>query len=415
VANVYRELFRAPGALAFSAAGFVARMAMPMTGIGIITMLGLLRGDYALAGAVSAAFTLSTAVCGPRVSRRVDRAGQHRVLWPAAALSLLALGALLLCARYDAPAWSLFLCAVLAGTLPNMSAMVRARWTHLHQGTGRLHTAYAWESVVDELTFVIGPALAVALSTVLFPEAGPLAAAVLLALGVALFVPQRATEPPVVRGEPRTVTGAGRPVVRVPSVRLLATVLVAGGTIVGTVDVVSVAFAEERGTPAGAGVVLSAYAVGSALAGLLFGARTPRLPLPRLLVIGTAGTACTTLPLLRVDGLPGLAALVFVSGLFFAPTMIVVMGLVERSVPPAQLTEGMTWAITGLSVGVALGAAVSGNLVDRFGPASGFGVAVVAGALALLLALAAQGPLARTLADGPGPAPSGAPTAAGRG
>ncbi|MFD8938913.1 MFS transporter [Streptomyces sp. NPDC059578] len=415
MANVYRELFRAPGTVAFSAAGFVARMTMPMTGIGIITMLGLLRGDYALAGAVSAAFTLSTALCGPRISRWVDRAGQHRVLWPAAGLSLLALGALLLCARYEAPVWSLFVCAVLAGALPNMAAMVRARWTHLHQGSPRLHTAYAWESVVDELTFVIGPALAVALSTVLFPEAGPLAAAVLLALGVAWFVPQKATEPPVVRAGTHALAGAGRSAVRNPSVRLLASVLVAGGAIVGTVDVVSVAFAEERGTPAGAGIVLSAYAVGSALAGLAFGARTPRLPLPLLLVIGAAGTACTTLPLLWVDGLPGLAALVFVSGLFFAPTMIVVMGLVERSVPAPQLTEGMTWAITGLSVGVALGAAVSGHLVDRFGPASGFVVAVVAGALALLLSLAARGPLTRTPAGGPEPVAAGAPTADGRG
>lgn len=164
--------------------------------------------------------------------------------------------------------------------------------------------------------------------------------------------------------------------IRNGSVRILALLLVAGGAIVGTVDVVSVAFAEERGAPSSAGIVLSVYAVGSALAGLVFGALDTKVPLPRLLLLGAAGTALTTLPLLLVGNIATLAVAVFFSGIFFAPTMIVVMGMVEKSVPPAQLTEGMTWAITGLSVGVALGAAVSGNMVDAYGPRGGFFVAI---------------------------------------
>ncbi len=133
MANPYRELFRAPGSLAFSAAGFVARMPISMTGIGIITMLSQMRGEYGLAGAVSATFTLSMALFGPQVSRLVDRAGQGRVLVPATGVSVVAMGALLLSARYDAPVWTLFVFAALAGTLPNMAAMVRARWTHVYR------------------------------------------------------------------------------------------------------------------------------------------------------------------------------------------------------------------------------------------------------------------------------------------
>lgn len=190
----------------------------------------------------------------------------------------------------------------------------------------------------------------------------------------------------------------------------------AGGAIVGTVDVVSVSFAEQQGSPAGAGIVLSVYAAGSAVAGLVFGTLRLRTPLPRLLVLGTAGTALTTLPLLLVGDLVTLSAAVFLPGLFFAPTMIVVMGLVERTVPPAVLTEGMTWAITGLSVGVASGAAVSGAIVDRFGPGGGFVVAVAAGATALLTALCARRPLERSLreradrdAEGPAEEPADTP------
>lgn len=397
MANPYGALFRTPGSRAFTAAGFVARMPLSMAGIGIIAMVSQMRGDYGLAGAVSATFTLSMAFCGPRISRAVDRRGQSGVLPPAAGLSVIALGALLLCARYDAPVWTLFGCAAVAGAMPNMAAMVRARWTHALKGSDRLHTAYSLESVVDELTFVVGPALSVALCAALFPEAGPLVAGVLLMLGILMFVPQKRTEPPVVRlpdGHP-----GGGSAIRGGALRLLALTLVAGGAVVGTVDVVSVAFAERQGSPAGAGAVLSVYAAGSAVAGLVFGALKLTTPLPRLLVLGTAGTALTTLPLLLVGNLVTLSAAVFLPGLFFAPTMIVVMGLVERTVPPAALTEGMTWAITGLSVGVASGAAVSGVIVDRFGPGGGFLVAVAAGAAALLTALCARRPLERSLKD----------------
>ncbi|MFJ8586653.1 MFS transporter [Streptomyces sp. NPDC093595] len=416
MANPYRELFRAPGSVAFSAAGFVARMPISMTGIGIITMLSQMRGEYGLAGAVSATFTLSMALFGPQVSRLVDRAGQSRVLLPATGLSVVSMAGLLLCAGMDAPAWTLFVFAALAGTLPNMAAMVRARWTHVYRDSPRLHTAFSLESVVDELTFVVGPALSVALSTAVFPEAGPLVAVVLLTIGVLLFVPQKRTEPPVERPAGDAAAGGGS-AIRIGSVRLLALILVAGGTIVGTVDVVSVAFAEEQGSPAGAGIVLSVYAVGSALAGLVFGALKLGVPLPRLLALGATGTALTTLPLLLVGNIATLSAAVFFSGLFFAPTMIIVMSLIEKTVPPAKLTEGMTWAITGLSVGVALGAAVSGSMVDRYGPPGGFAVAIVAGAAALLLALGSRTPLTRRLAAreaapaGPAPAPRDTATA----
>ncbi|MBH5333968.1 MFS transporter [Streptomyces pactum] len=398
MANPYRELFRAPGSVAFSAAGFVARMPISMTGIGIITMLSQMRGEYGLAGAVSATFTLSMAFFGPQVSRLVDRVGQSKVLPPATGLSVLATGALLLCARYDAPVWTLFVFAAIAGTLPNMAAMVRARWTHVYRDSPKLHTAFSLESVVDELTFVVGPALSVALSTSLFAEAGPLVAAVFLTVGVLMFVPQKSTEPPVPADGGSTASSGGS-AIRIGSVRLLALTLVAGGTIVGTVDVVSVAFAEEQDAPASAGIVLSVYAVGSALAGLVFGTLKLSTPLPRLLALGAAGTAVTTLPMLLVGNVATLAIAVFFSGLFFAPTMITVMGLVEKTVPPSKLTEGMTWAITGLSVGVALGAAVSGSVVDRHGPDGGFLVAIAAGCATLLLALVAQRPLTRRLAE----------------
>ncbi|MVO87636.1 MFS transporter [Streptomyces sp. p1417] len=390
--NAYREIFAAPGAKAFSSAGLLARLPLPLTHMGILTMLSETTGEYALAGLVAGAFTFSMAFLGPQVSKAVDRRGQSRVLPLATGVSLLGLAALLICATTGAPDWTLFLCALVSGLMPSMSAMVRARWTEIYRGTPRLTTAYSMESVVDELTYVIGPALAVVLSTALFPQAAPLFAGLLLLVGVALFVPQKRTEPPV---KPRSDGAGGASAIRSAPVLLLALVLLCGGAVPGMVDTMGLAFAAEQGDKSLAGLVFAVYAIGSGLAGLLFGARQPDVPLPRLLLAGVGGTALTTLPFLFVDGVAGMVAAVFLAGVFFAPTMVVIMGIVERVTPDYQLTEAMTWMIAGLQSGVAIGAAVSGVVYDRFGATAGVSVALVAGATALLLTLCAL-PMLRT-------------------
>lgn len=385
MANPYLELFAVPGTRAFALAGLSARMPLPMTGIGIITMLSQLRGSYALAGAVSATFVLTYALLSPQSSRLVDRHGQGRVLPAATVISVIGLLLLLGGSWWQAPDWTLFIGALLAGFMPSISAMVRARWTALYRGQPRLQTAHSLETVLDEVTFIAGPPLSVGLCVAVFPQAGPLVAALLLLLSVFALVAQRGTEPPVEAQDPATNDSGS--VIRLANVRLLALLMVAMGVIVGTVDIVSVAFAEHVGQPTAAGLVLSAYAVGSCLSGLLFGALKLQTPLYRLLLLGGLATAATTLPLLLVGSVAALVAAVLVAGLFFAPTMIVAMSLVERLVPEHRLTEGMTWLLAGLNVGVALGAAASGQVVDDGGAQAGFTVALCAGAVVLLVAL----------------------------
>ncbi|RZU24140.1 MFS transporter [Streptomyces sp. BK239] len=375
----YRALFAAPGSKGFCAAGFVGRMPLSMMGIGVVTMISQLTGRYGLAGALSATIALSAAALGPQISRLVDRHGQRKVLRPATLLALAAAAGLLLAAHFDGPEWLLFVCSAGIGAVPSLGAMIRARWAALYRGTPQLHTAYSFESVVDEVCFIFGPIVSIGLSTTWFPEAGPLLAACFLAVGVFWLTAQRATEP---APHPRARRGGGS-ALRSPGLQILVATFVATGAIFGAVDVVTVAFAEEEGHKRAASVVLALYAAGSCVAGLVFGLLRPQGPPERRWLLGVFMMAVSMIPLLLVGNLPFLAVALFVAGLAIAPTMITTMSLIEEHVPRAQLTEGMTWVSTGLAVGVALGSSIAGWVIDAAGARAGYGVPAVSGAVAV--------------------------------
>ncbi|MFF9061771.1 MFS transporter [Streptomyces sp. NPDC101213] len=375
----YRALFAAPGSRGFSAAGFLGRMPLSMMGIGVVTMVSQLTGRYGLAGALSATIALSAAAIGPQISRLVDRHGQRRVLRPATLVALAAAAGLLLAAHFAWPDWVLFACAAAIGAVPSLGAMIRARWAALYRGTPQLHTAYSFESVVDEICFIFGPIISIGLSTAWFPEAGPLLAACFLAVGVFWLTAQRATEP---EPHPREHKGGGT-AMRSPGLQVLVTTFVATGTIFGAVDVVTVAFADEQGHKAAASVVLALYAAGSCVAGLVFGLLRPQGAPERRWLLGVFMMGVSMIPLLLVGNLPFLAVALFVAGLAIAPTMITTMSLIEEHVPRAQLTEGMTWVSTGLAVGVAVGSSIAGWVIDTAGARAGYGVPAVSGAVAV--------------------------------
>ncbi|MGW2545551.1 MFS transporter [Kitasatospora sp. NPDC001574] len=398
----YRQIFAAPGSLAFSSTGFIARLPISMTGIGIVTMLSELRGSFGVAGLVSATMAVSAAVLGPQVSRLVDRHGQRRILMPATAITVAAAVGLLICARLGAPVWTLFVFAAGMGVMPSAGAMVRARWAHLYRDQApRLHTAYSFEAVVDEVCFIVGPILAVTLATSVFPEAGVLLAGVFLAVGVVLFAAQRSTEPPVHPSARHT----GTPVIRNRGLQVLILTFVATGAIFGSVEVVTVAYAKAQGHTAISSVILALWAFGSCLAGVVFGTLKLTGSMAGRFLGGVVFMAVSMVPLLliaeSVSGVGGLVAVggaLLIAGIAISPTLITAMALVERLVPPAQLTEGMTWTTTGLALGVATGSSAGGWVVDAAGAAAGYWVPLTAGAFGVVAALIGTGRLRTGLA-----------------
>jgi MFS family permease len=382
--NPYREIFKAPGTKGFAAAGFFARLPIAMATIGTVAMLSQTHGEYWLAGAVSATFALTNAFVSPHVSRLVDRYGQSPVLIPATALSVAAFAALLLAAHYHWPVWTLFVSALLAGSMPSMPAMVRARWTELYRDTPKLSTAFAFESVADELVYIAGSSLAVALSVTLFPEAGVLASTIFLAAGSIAFILQRSTEPKLQPAE----RSRGSSAIWLRPVQVITFALIAVGAIFGTAEVTVIAMSKELGRPAAASLILGGYAVGSMIVGMVFGAVKLKMPLAYQFAIAIAVVAATTLLLPFVDSIPVLAVALFVSGVAISPTFITAFGLIERHVPAAKLTEGITWVMTGIGIGMAVGSFASGWAIDAFGASNGFWVSVAAGGIAVATVLA---------------------------
>jgi len=272
--------------------------------------------------------------------------------------------------------------------------MVRARWSVLLAGTGRLHTAFSLESVADEIIFVVGPALVTLLATAVYPAAGVGAAMVLCVTGTLLFAAQRRTQPRP-RG-PRRADGSSpvpeprraRTWAAVPGLVTLVPVYWFLGAMFATIDLSTVGFSAEHGHLPLAGLVLGAYALGSAIGGLWYGTRHWRAPLERRFAITLACTVAGVATFWLQPGLLSLVAVIIIAGMSISPTLIAGYGLIERQAPPDRLTEGMTWLSSAIAVGVATGSPLAGHLIDAYGARWGYLLAAACGFGAALTALA---------------------------
>lgn len=383
--NPYLAVLRRPGALSFSAAGFLGRMSMSMFGLGTVLLVAAVTGKYGLAGTVAAAGSVGYAICAPQAAKLADRFGQHRVLRPMAVSFAVSTVAFAACAQLRAPLWALLVTGTLAGaSMPSLGSMVRARWSTLLDDPARLHTAFSLESVADEMIFVIGPAVVTLLATEVHPTAGVGVAMVACVTGTLLLAGQRRTEPRA-RPRVRAVTRARRLAMPARGLITLAPVYLFIGAMFATIDLSTVAFAQQHGHKPLAGVILGIYALGSAFGGLWYGSRTWRVPLERRFAVTLCCTAAGVATFWAQPGLLSLALVIFFCGVAISPTLIAGYGLIERQAPAARRTEGMTWLSSAISVGVAGGSAAAGHIIDAAGPHWGYAFAACCGAVAAVI------------------------------
>ena len=372
----YRSILVLPGALAFSALGLLARLEIAMVGLGAVLLVQRETGSYAIGGAVAATFGLTSAVLSPWTAGLVDRHGQGRLLRLTAPIHAAMLVLLVLAAVLPLPAPVLFGAAAVAGASQmSVGSMVRTRWAVLVGGTDRLHTAFALESVLDEVVFIVGPIVVTLLATLVHPAVGLLVAAAVALVGMFLLAAQGRSEPPVVVVD-RSAASPRTTVLRMRGIVVLAVVFFAAGGLFGSAEVTVAAVTRAAGAPAAAGLVLALWALGSMLSGLVYGAVRWRSRPHARFVAALVLLALLTAPLAVVGTVPMLAGVFLLAGVAIAPVLATGAGLVEALVPPGRLTEGLAWTSTGLAVAYSLAAALTGAIIDSAGPRSGFLVSV---------------------------------------
>jgi len=373
---VYRRALLTPGALAFFLAAAPARLGLAMTGLGLVWLVHDMTGSYGRAGLVTGAFAVTEAVIGPQVARVIDRYGQTRVVPLLVTAHGLAIAGLLA----GGPMLPL---AVLAGaTIPQIGALVAARWSHALAGSELLPTAFALESMASSVAFLAGPALVGTVATLADPRAGTALAAALVLVGGLALSAQRATAPPPRVMDDCAAGSAGRH--SSLASRGFAGVVAANaglGMVFGALQVAVTAFATDAGAAGLAGPLYSVMNLACLVSAALYGRRPRTLRLPTALAL----LALASLPLLLVTVPWQLALALVAPGLAIAPILTLSSVVTQRRVDKAVLTQAYTWLNSASAAGLAGAAAVAGQLVDSADARAGFALAAAAagcGALA---------------------------------
>lgn len=375
----YREALALPGLRSLLLVSVLARVPLTATGVTLTfyVVLDLGRG-YGAAGLVGAAITVGAAIGGPLLGRLVDQRGLRPVL--------------VLTGIAEALFWStapmlpyplLLPAAFLAGSLALPIFSVVRQSIAAMVPPERRRPAYALDSMSVELSFMVGPALAVAAVTAISARTTLyLVGAGIVASGIAFWL----LNPPVRGGgEP---TG---PQPRVPrrawlTPRLLAVLAIsaAGTLVLGGTDVAVVAVLRESGDVGWTGAVLAVWAVASLVGGFAYGA-VSRSFSPLALM---AALSLCTIPV----GLGGahwwlLCLALIPAGALCAPTLAATADAVSRLVPASVRGEAMGLHGSAVTVGIAVGAPLAGAVIDASAPAWGFAVTGAIGALVALAVL----------------------------
>jgi MFS family permease len=332
-----------------------------------------LHQSYAAAGLLVAAATVALAVSSPWRGRRLDQVGLRAAIVP----SLLVLSACWSVAPFVSY-WPLLALASVAGlfTVPSFS-IVRQALMHAvpeHQRKAVLSI----DSVAVEISFMIGPVLGVLLATyvstpwALFGcEFGSVLGGVLLwCVNPALRSPEADSVATTARSGPASWLNPAA---------VTALVAAAAATVVLTgTDVGIVAALRHMHHQTWIGWVLAVWGLGSALGALVYGATHRAVPVVVLLALLSAAT----IPVAVARDPVTIAVLLFVAGLFCAPTVTATVDALSRAVPERVRGEALGWHGSAMTTGSAAGAPLAGVAIDAVGWQGGF---VVAGLVGLLV------------------------------
>ncbi len=303
----YRQVLAAPGMAPLLGVSLVARVAITadVMALTMYIVLGL-HMSYAAAGGVAAAMTAGMALGGPLAGRMVDRRGPRIVLLVTAAAQVVFwLGVPAL------PYGILLPAAGAAGLLMVPAQLVTRQAITATTTAGQRRAAFALESVQGELSYMVGPPIAILcasqLSSGVVAWGGVGAAIAAGGVGIALLNPPLRADSEIDAGP------AGRPRLREwMGPRMIAVLVMAFGTtmLLSGTDLAIVATLKAVGQVSWAAVVVAVYGASSVVGGLVYGALSR--PLSTWLLLGLLGLA--TIPAGLAPAGPGCAWPVSVPG-----------------------------------------------------------------------------------------------------
>jgi len=397
--GVYAQILRRPGIAVIVASTLLGRLPIGISSLAILLYVEEVTGSFASAGVAAGALALGSAAGAPLQGRLVDRRGPE-MLVPLALVHACGLLGVWLLGATDVPAGGLAAAAFLTGaSLPPLSSVLRSRWPHLlAEEPGLVTTAYALDSVLIQVIFVVGPLLTTAIVALSGPEYALVVSAAAVLIGTSLLVAGLSGKP----GPERAAVGSralGLGALRAPGLRTLVLASLPVGFCFGTIQVILPAFSDAEGSRELSGVLIAIWAASSACAGLLYGARPPRgisleavhVRFAMVLPLGCAALLLAGSPL-------AMCLLVPLAGAPIAPLVASRNELVERVAPRGSATEAFTWPLTALVAGVSMGAAVAGALAESHSWTAGVLVSVAVAAVGACVVLARRDTLAAPVA-----------------
>ncbi|WP_309110307.1 MFS transporter [Saccharothrix sp.] len=394
----YRTALTTPGMRGPVVASLLARLPIAMVGLSLLLYVQRETGSFAAAGLVSATSLVGVAVGSIVQGRLMDRLGPTRPLLTAVSLFAVFVTLAVTAVEAGAALAVLVPLAFAVGfTEPMVGSASRALWAHmLPPGSARL-AGYAYEAISMEVFFILGPGLSGLLVAAPWAGTGVVVGAASMVVGALWF----ALNPTVrgVRPSPaqRSLLGA----LASPGMRTVALAALGFGVTIGFIEVAVPAAAANAGHVGLGGLLLSLWSVSSVLFGVLYAMRPfPRAMHLRLPVL-LGGFALLSLLLAVPTTLIGLGAALLVVGTLITPQATTHSEAIEQVAPAGTATEAFGWVVTAVTVGLAIGQSLSGQLVESHGTGTAFVAAAGAGLLIAALVWAFR----RTVAAG-APLPS---------
>jgi predicted MFS family arabinose efflux permease len=276
--------------------------------------------------------------------------------------------------------------AATGASLPPVAPAVRSLWRNLVD-EDVLSQVYAVDATLQEVTFMVGPALVAVVSSLVSPAAALAASGAIGLVGTLAVSAQRATS---LRPAPQDEAAAGpRPRARSGGLLVLVAVTALLLLGIGVVEVGVVAFAGEHHAAHQAGLLLMVWSAGSFVGGLSIGGRVAAGGARA--VVWLMGASAVGFALLAAAPAVGvLYPLLFVAGTAIAPGFSCIYSLVGRLAPEGAAVEAFSWVASAIQFGAAAGAAIGGVLAQSAGTRFAMLSAGAVGLVAVVVALSGR-------------------------